>query len=220
MPIRSLPGHERAISVSECESWPGNRDSASISTASESLRRPESMPAGTLAPAESQCHGGCDHGQARQLSKCRHAGADGTIIRGLSSHRCSDPCCSTARNKLKTVAPAVVLYPPRNTAPNVALRAFPARVPAARSRIQNMNVNPFVLGHYAEVRFCFTGATVTGGRTGVLWKSLDKFWALPLGLRVCPQGTTGERGSFGGCALRLPVEPRLHRKYTQGRGKA
>ena len=64
-------------------------------------------------------------------------------------------------------------------------------------------------------RFCCSGATVTGGRTGVLWKSLDKFWALPLGLRVYPQGTTGERESFGGCALRLPVEPRLHRKYTQ-----
>jgi hypothetical protein len=129
----------------------------------------------------------------------------------------------------------VVLYPPRNTTPNVTLSAFPARVPAPRSRIQNPNVNPFVLGHYAEARtrksmirapfrelhgphkepiasplhtaypsatnlsarrlvvnlepfgllmrtagarFCCTGATVTGGRTGVLLKSSDTFWAL------------------------------------------
>ena len=174
------------------------------------------MPAGTLASPDSQGHGGCDHGQARQLGKCRHAGAGGTIIRCLSGHRCSDPCCCTARNKLKTVAPAVVLYPPRNTASNVALRAFPARVPAARSRIQNMNVNPFVPGHYAGARFCCTGATVTGGRTGVRWKSLDKFWALPLGLRVCPQGTTGVEGSFRGCALRCSPEPNLHPLILSG----
>ena len=79
-----------------------------------------------------------------------------------------------------------------------------------------MNVNPFVPGHYAEARFCCTGATVTGGRTGVLWKSLDKFWALPLGLRVCPQGTTGERGSFGGCAWRYSPEPNLHPLILSG----
>jgi hypothetical protein len=111
------------------------------------------VPAGALSLAETQEHARCDHRQVRQLRKLRHAGVRRPIISGLSGHRCSDDCCdSAALNKLKTVAPAVVLYPPRNTTPYVTLSALPARVPAPRSWIHNPNVNPFVPGHYAEAR--------------------------------------------------------------------
>ena len=134
------------IYVSEFGSWQGNRESSSISTASEPFRRPESLSAGAPAPSESHGYGGRDHGQVRHFRELRHAGVGGTIISGLSGHRCSDDCCnSAARNKLQTVAPAVVLYPPRMTTPNVTLSAFPARISPPRSWIQNPNVYSFVL---------------------------------------------------------------------------
>jgi len=116
------------------------------SSASETLSRQESMSAGTLASADSQGHTGHDHGEVRQLRDLCHAGVGGAIISGLSGHRRTDDCRNrTVREKLKTVAPAVVLDPPRMTAPNVTLSAFPAGVSPPRSWIQNPNVYSFVL---------------------------------------------------------------------------
>jgi hypothetical protein len=119
---------------------------------SEPLRHQERVSGSALPPPHSQCNAGRNHRQVRKFRKSGYAEVSGTIVSGLSGHRChrcsDDACDRTNRNKLKTVAAAAVLYPPRRTTLNVSMSAFPARVPAPGDWIQDPNINPFMLGHY------------------------------------------------------------------------
>jgi len=152
---------------------------------SEPLRCQERVPAGTLPSADSHEYSGPDHGQVRQLSDLRHSCVCRAIIR-----------------------PARVVH-------GLLRRDIPV------IRLDESDGNPGLHPLRAPLGYKAFGAILgCEGTSGHRVFDSDIF---AHGSRVTPRWDCGYarkelqswRGSFGGCALRSPVEQRLHWKYTR-----
>ena len=152
---------------------------------SDPLRRQERVSGSALPSADAHEYSGPDHGQVCQLSDLRHSGVRRPIIQ---------PAC-VVHGLLRRSIPVVRLdesdgnsglYPLRSSLRHKTLGAIPRRESAPGYWVFDSDI--FAHGSRVMPRW----------DCGYTRKELQVL-----------------RESFGGCALRSPVEPRLHRKYTR-----